>query len=191
MAKKALIVDLDKCIGCHSCSVVCKQENDVNLGVFYNKVTTMGPNGRYPDLEMYYLPRFCQQCLSPECIDVCPTGASYRRSDGVVLIDKATCIGCESCIPACPYDVRTLDPERGVVEKCTLCSQLIDVGDKPACVKICPGKARIFGDLDDPKSDVSVALKAAGAKNTHQLADVGNKPVSRYILRRFKWINSQ
>ena len=190
MAKKALIVDLDKCIGCHSCSVVCKQENDVNLGVFYNKVATIGPSGKFPNLEMYYLPRMCQQCESPECIDVCPTGASYRREDGVVLIDKATCIGCESCIPACPYDVRTYDEDRGVVEKCTLCTQLTDIGDQPACVKVCPGKARIYGDLDDPNSAISKALKEAGSKNVHSLADVGNKPLGRYILKKFKWVSS-
>ena len=83
MTRNIISVDLDSCIGCHSCAVVCKQENGVGLGTYYNKVLTVGPSGTYPDLEMYYLPVACQHCDNPECVHVCPTGASYKREDGV------------------------------------------------------------------------------------------------------------
>ena len=86
MTRNIIDIDLDSCIGCHSCAVVCKQENNVGLGTFYNKVLTVGSSGTYPDLEMYYLPVSCQHCDNPECVSVCPTGASYKRDDGVVLV---------------------------------------------------------------------------------------------------------
>ena len=95
MTRNIIDIDLDSCIGCHSCAVVCKQENNVGLGTFYNKVLTVGPSGTYPDLEMYYLPVSCQHCDNPECVSVCPTGASYKRDDGVVLVDHSKCIGCQ------------------------------------------------------------------------------------------------
>ena len=85
MTRNIIAIDLDSCIGCHSCAVVCKQENNVGLGTYYNKVLTVGPFGTYPDLEMYYLPVACQHCDNPECVSVCPTGASYRREDVVTF----------------------------------------------------------------------------------------------------------
>ena len=83
MTRHTMAIDLDSCIGCHSCAVVCKQENNVGLGTFYSKVLTIGPSGTYPDLEMYYLPVACQHCENPQCVSVCPTGASYKRDDGI------------------------------------------------------------------------------------------------------------
>ena len=125
MTRNIIDIDLDSCIGCHSCAVVCKQENNVGLGTFYNKVLTVGPSGTYPDLEMYYLPVQCQHCADPECVKVCPTGASHKLEDGTVQIDKAKCIGCQFCAMSCPYNVRYLNEEEGVVEKCTLCAQIV------------------------------------------------------------------
>ena len=124
MTRNIIAIDLDRCIGCHSCAVVCKQENNVGLGTYYNKVLTVGPFGTYPDLEMYYLPVACQHCDNPECVSVCPTGASYRREDGVVLVDHSKCIGCQYCVMACPYGVRAYDTskDKGVIEKCTMCA---------------------------------------------------------------------
>ena len=131
MTRNIIDIDLGSCIGCHSCAVVCKQENNVGLGTYYNKVLTVGPFGTYPDLEMYYLPVACQHCDNPECVSVCPTGASYRREDGVVLVDHSKCIGCQYCVMACPYGVRAYDEgrDKGVIEKCTMCAHLIDKGE--------------------------------------------------------------
>ena len=186
MTRKIMIIDLERCIGCHSCAVVCKQENGVSLGVFYNKVLTVGPFGSYPNLELYYLPVTCQHCNKPECVSVCPTGASHKRQDGIVLVDHNKCIGCQYCIMACPYGVRTYDKAKGVIEKCTLCAHRVEVNEVPACVSICPGKARIYGDLDDPSSDVSKAVREAGPF-LHRFADVGNEPGVGYILKSRKW----
>ncbi len=184
MTRKTLVIDLDSCVGCHSCAVVCKQENNVGLGTFYNKVLTIGPTGTFPNLEMYYLPVGCQHCEKPQCVTVCPTGASFKREDGIVLVDHSKCIGCRYCIMACPYGVRTYDESKGVIEKCTLCAHLVDAGRKPACVFHCPGQARFFGDLDDPSSDV--AQLVANKKN-HHLVDVGNKPGVVYVMDRYQW----
>lgn len=193
MTRKTLVVDLDRCTGCKSCEVACKQENDVVLGSAWNKVVTVGPSGDYPNIEMYFLPTLCQQCEDPECVKVCPTGASFKRKeDGVVLVDREKCIGCRYCMMACPYGVRSFNEEKKVVEKCTLCDHLQAIGEKPACVKNCPSKARFFGDLDDPDSDVSKAIKEAGNKNVHSLPDLGNKPTVRYIMhsKTAKWRES-
>ena len=106
---------------------------------FYSKVIAIGPTGTFPDVEKYWLPLQCQQCENPQCVAVCPTGASYRDpKTGVVLIDKEKCIGCQYCIYACPYGVRQLNEEHGVAQKCTLCAQITaDGSDVPACVHNC------------------------------------------------------
>jgi len=189
MSQRTMVVDLDRCIGCKSCEVACKQENGVVLGCTWNKVLTVGPTGTYPDIEMYYLPTMCQECKDSPCVKVCPTGASYKSEDGVVLVDKEKCIGCRYCMMACPYGVRTFNEETKVVEKCTLCAQLQAVGEEPACVKICPAKCRFVGDIDDPSSEVAKLIKNAGTDSVHVLPNVGNNPSARYILhsKTAKW----
>ena len=182
MAHYAIVVDLDRCIGCHGCVIACKNENNIALGEYWNKVVERGPFGEYPDLEMYFLPTMCQQCQDAPCVNVCPTGASYRDADGMVLVDKEKCIGCKYCMMACPYGVRSWSPSEHVVEKCTLCGQLTSVGEEPKCVAACCASARFYGDLDDPNSDASKALAAAGADSVHRLKDVGNGPQTAYIL---------
>lgn len=183
--KNCLVVDLDRCSGCDSCVAACKYENDVDLGVYFNRVVAVGPTGTFPDIEMYWLPLQCQQCAEPGCVAVCPTGASYRDEEtGVVLINYDECIGCETCITACPYDARMLNKNTNVVQKCTLCFQRRnDETWQPACVHNCCCGARIFGDLDDPESAASKAVAAVGAENCHQLADPnGFGPSTIYIL---------
>ena len=134
-------------------------------------------------MSTYWLPTMCQQCEDSPCTHVCPTGASYRdEKTGIVLVDKEKCIGCKYCMMACPYGVRSWNAEQQVVEKCTLCNHLTAAGEKPACVKNCCGTARYYGDLDDPESDVSKVLAAADPDSIHQLPDVGNHPLTSYIL---------
>jgi Fe-S-cluster-containing dehydrogenase component len=128
--------------------------NDVPIGNFWNKTLRVGPNpreggsGQFPDVEMYFLTVQCQHCENPQCVSVCPTGASSKRDDGTVQIDKQRCIGCQFCVMACPYNVRYLNEEQRVVEKCTLCEQKIAQGELPQCVAQCGGRARYFGDLE-------------------------------------------
>lgn len=182
MSRKCLVIDVDRCSGCFSCQVACKYANDLTLGQNWNRVLTVGPVGTFPDVSMYYLPLQCQQCENAPCVSVCPTGASYRADDGVVLIDKEKCIGCQYCMMACPYGVRHLNEEQKVVEKCTLCYQDTSAGGQPACVSVCCSKARYYGDLDDPDSDVSIALKNADPASIHTLPDKDNGPLTKYIF---------
>ena len=185
---KTIVTDLDRCIGCNACAIACKVEHGIDLGIYWNHVEQMGPygdwseDGKTPHIQMYWLPITCQQCENAPCIDVCPTGAAYRNEDGVVLIDQDACIGCQQCVTACPYGVRTYNPQTSVVEKCTLCTELTAQGEKPACVKACCGRARFYGDLDDPTSDAAMAIAAADPDNVHMLHDEGNAPLGRYIL---------
>ena len=137
MAHYAIVVDLDRCIGCHGCEIACKNENNIALGEYWNKVVERGLFGEYPDLEMYFLPTMCQQCQDAPCVNVCPTGASYRDADGMVLVDKEKCIGCKYCMMACPYGVRSWNAAESVVEKCTLCAHLSKNGELPMCVRTC------------------------------------------------------
>lgn len=182
MARNCIVVNLDRCTGCFGCEVACKMENGVALGERWSKVFTVGPVGEYPDMTRYALPTMCQQCENAPCVSVCPTGASYRDGNNVVLVDKEKCIGCKYCMMACPYGVRSWSPSEHVVEKCTLCGQLTSVGEEPKCVAACCASARFYGDLDDPNSDASKALAAAGADSVHRLKDVGNGPQTAYIL---------
>lgn len=182
MAKTTMVIDLDRCMGCYACEIACKQENNVALGNYWNKVQQMGPYGEYPDVHMYWLPVACQHCDNPGCVEVCPTGASYVAEDGTVQVDTELCIGCQSCLGACPYGVRSLNSETNVVEKCSLCAQLREEGDLPACVKCCSAEARLVGDLEDPESDVSKALAEAGEENTYSLPDSGTAPSVRFIM---------
>lgn len=182
MTRKTLVIDLNRCTGCFGCEVTCKYENDIPLGERWNRLMTIGPMGKFPDVSMYFLPMQCQQCENAPCINVCPTGASYRTDDGVVLIDKEKCIGCRYCMMACPYGVRNFNKEEKVVEKCTLCYHNTSVGIDPQCVQNCCAQARYYGDLDDPESSASKALAAADPDSIHYMFDVGNKPTCAYIL---------
>lgn len=185
MTKRTMVINLDRCHGCDSCVAVCKYTNHLPLGEYYNRVVRMGPTGTFPDVERYWLPVNCQQCEHPQCIKVCPTGASYRdRKTGIVLVNADKCIGCQYCVYACPYGVRCVHKETGVVQKCTLCFQrTCDDSDVPECVHNCPTAARVYGDLDDPESPASKELAKYPPECIHTLPDsVGAGPTVRYIL---------
>lgn len=192
MVRWAMLIDLNKCIGCEACTVACKAENFTPKSILWNRVFKT-EQGRYPNVTGFVLPRPCMHCENPPCVTICPTGASYKRSDGIVLIDYDKCIGCKYCISACPYGVRqnTGNVERyfpeargsvveqygyqnhktNVAEKCTFCVHRIDAAMEngltpgvdrdatPACVVTCHPGARIFGDLDNPESEVAKAAR--------------------------------
>ncbi len=152
--KWGMVIDQRKCVGCHTCTVACKSENNVPLGYWRSWVKGI-QKGKYPDVKNFYLRRLCNHCDTPPCVEVCPVEATVRRPDGVVTIYYGKCIGCGMCIAACPYDARFFNPVRHTADKCTFCTHRIDAGMLPACVTSCIGRAITFGDLNDPKSEVS------------------------------------
>ena len=164
-----MVIDLHRCIGCHTCEVVCKMENDVALGVWQTWVKEI-EKGTYPAVRKAFLPILCNNCDNPVCVTVCPTKASFQRKDGIVMIDPHKCIGCRYCMAACPYGVRHVDPTMNIVKKCSFCSHRVDAGLRPACVEACPTGAIVFGNLLDPNDEVAVL------KNTNPVQ--GIKPGS-------------
>ena len=154
MKQYALVFDLRRCIGCLTCVTACKVENDLDAGYSWMKVLTKS-NGHYPDLTIYWEPVTCMQCRQPPCMDACPRQAIYKRNDGVVIIDKSQCDGCRNCLAACPYDVIQFNAGEEVADKCTLCVHRIDKGLLPFCAKECVWGAIHFGDISDPRSEIS------------------------------------
>ncbi len=172
-------IDTTKCIGCCACMRACRAENDVPAGYFRTWIErySIDENGEVrvdsvkdeqvgftelpgPEpVKSYFVPKICNHCEKSVCNQVCPVGAAYRSKDGVVLVDTKRCIGCGYCVQACPYGSRFINPKTHTADKCTLCYHRITKGMLPACVQACPKGARIFGDLSDPKSEISILLK--------------------------------
>ena len=200
-----MAVDLERCIGCWSCAVICKSENDVPLGMWWNRILTEGDGIDRPEVDehgnltMQWVPLACQHCDDAPCEKVCPTQATFTTDEGVVLVNAEDCIGCRYCMAACPYGVRVFnwgEPERpfdfdhgmveprpvGTVEKCSLCVHRLEEGQVPSCVWSCPAQARIFGDLDDDEGDLVTLLAARNA--THLLEDKGTHPKVAYLEPR-------
>ncbi len=193
-------IDLKRCTGCQSCTIACKMENGTPPGVFWTRVLEK-EEGTFPFAYKVFMPVRCNHCAEPPCVTVCPSGASYRREkDNLVLVDQDRCIGCGSCVVACPYDVRFMPEntrgyygdrktpfedeayqkwQKGAAQKCTLCVHRIDNGLKPACVETCPTKALVFGDLNDPKSEIAVLVRAR--PNFQPSAELGTDPAVFYL----------
>lgn len=174
-----MLIDVRRCTGCHACSVACKSEFDVPLGYTRSWVEYVD-KGEYPSTSRSFLPRLCNHCTKPSCVDVCPTGATYKRKqDGIVVIDEDVCIGCKYCILACPYDIRFLNPITGTADKCDFCIHRVEKGIAPSCVNTCTGRARIFGDLNDPTSEISQLV--ASHPVTVLRESMGTEPNVYYI----------
>jgi Fe-S-cluster-containing dehydrogenase component/formate-dependent nitrite reductase membrane component NrfD len=162
MTNYAFLIDQSKCIGCHACSTACKSENQVPLGVYRTWVKYV-ETGAYPDVRRHFQVTRCNHCINPPCVRICPVTAMYQRNDGIVEFDPSICIGCKSCMQACPYDAIYLDPETNAAAKCTFCAHRIEVGLEPACVIVCPEHAILAGDLNDPASEITRKLSTAQA----------------------------
>ncbi|WP_434623142.1 sulfate reduction electron transfer complex DsrMKJOP subunit DsrO [Azospirillum sp. B2RO_4] len=174
----AMVVDVRKCVGCQACTVACIMENDVPENSFRTIVSTyeVTEQGRAGST---MLPRLCNHCEDPPCIPVCPTGATYQRRDGIVVVDNSVCVGCAYCVQACPYDARFINHETQTADKCTFCVHRVEAGLLPACVETCVGGARIFGDLKDPDSTVSKLVREQNPKVLKP--EMGTQPRVFYI----------
>ena len=211
-----MVIDLNRCVGCYSCVVRCKQEHFLPPGINWGRLL-ISETGIYPRLIKLMYPVLCNHCKEPSCVKVCPTSATQQREDGIVTIDQDKCIGCKACLIACPYQVRSYYsdereyfPGQGLTEwetigkklyplqsetvsKCNFCQERINDGKKeglqpgidreatPVCVITCPAKARIFGDLDNPESEVSLLISEKKAIPLH--AEYGTDPSVYYIIR--------
>lgn len=198
-----MVIDLSRCIGCNACTVACKSHNGTPKDIFWGQVL-MEEKGKYPNARILPTPILCMHCEDAPCVAACPTGATYKDENGIVHIDQDKCIGCRVCMASCPYNARQFmfdDPEtyfpgeettelekvqnekfpKGVVTKCDFCSDRLEEGLLPACVATCPAHARIFGDLDDPESEVSkLIIKKDGEP---LLSHVGTNPSVYYLPR--------
>lgn len=157
----AMVIVQDKCTGCRACEKACSKEWDISAeqGEFRTKVLYAG-QAQSNNSKMTWLPVLCNQCDNAPCVKVCPTKASYKREeDGIILVEASKCIGCKTCLVACPYDARYYAEEKHTVDKCTFCLPRIEKGLMPACVEHCNQQVRYFGDLNDPESSVSKILK--------------------------------
>jgi Fe-S-cluster-containing dehydrogenase component/formate-dependent nitrite reductase membrane component NrfD len=148
------VIDHTRCIGCHACTVACKEENRVPLGAFRTWVKYV-EKGEFPNTRRHFAVLRCNHCDNAPCVTICPTVALYRRPDGIVDFDRDRCIGCKSCMQACPYDALYIDPDTHTAAKCHFCAHRVERQLEPACVIVCPERAILAGDLDDPASEVA------------------------------------
>ena len=172
------VIDQRRCIGCHACTVACKEENRVPLGAFRTWVKYV-ERGTFPQTRRYFSVLRCNHCDDAPCVTICPTVALYRRDDGIVDFDGARCIGCKSCMQACPYDALYIDPATQTAAKCNYCAHRVEVGLEPACVIVCPEQAIVSGDLDDPSGRIArlVATEQVQVRKPEQ----GTRPKVYYL----------
>lgn len=182
MTRYAMSIDMERCIGCQACVVACKTENEVPLGYFRLRMRTTVV-GIYPNLQGEFRMEQCFHCENAPCVPVCPTGATYKTPEGIVLVDPAKCTGCKACVTACPYSMRYITPE-GYTDKCTFCEHRVAQGQVPACVETCPTGARAFGDLDKANSPVRQAIAQAKRADVWR-PETGAQPKLFYLNSKF------
>lgn len=216
MAKWGMLIDLKRCIACQACVLACKAENFIPPSIRWCKIVDY-ETGSYPRTRRELLPMLCMHCNDAPCVEVCPTGATIKREDGIVWVDYDKCMGCKYCVVACPYNSRDYYEDRvsyfplgftpyeefnpeligvqtqqvGTAQKCNFCKHRIDAGLRkglrpgidwdatPACVNACPSRARVFGDLDDPHSEISLLIKSGRAFRL--LPEQGTEPAVYYL----------
>lgn len=206
MARYGMVIDLKRCVGCYGCQISCKAEHFTPPGITW-AVVLKAEEGKYPSVRRLSLPLLCMHCEEPACEKVCPSGATVKEADGTVTVDKETCIGCRYCMVACPYGARYFNDRElnyygsyqtpyeemgaappdgqecehrtGRVEKCEFCSQRRERGLEPACVANCMTKARYFGDLEDPYSEVSRLIREKGGFQLNP--ELGTEPSVYYL----------
>ena len=199
MARYGMVIDLKKCVGCNACVVACKSEHSSPNGIFQTMVLEQ-EKGVFPNAIRLFVPVLCNHCENPACVEVCPTGATYRREDGLVLIDNQKCIGCCACIEHCPYNARSLVKDNRIlfpdnetmfekpvaqpvlnntVIKCDFCYHRIGEHLQPLCCEVCPTQARIFGDLKNDQSKIHSLTHCGGV--WQMLTEHGTNPSIFYI----------
>lgn len=172
------IIDNRRCIGCHACTVACKSEHAVPIGVNRTWVKYI-EKGEFPSAQRTFTVMRCNHCMDAPCVEICPVAALFTREDGIVDFDNRRCIGCRACMQACPYDALFINPDNHTAAKCNYCAHRIEIGLEPACVLVCPERAIIAGDLDHPQSEIS------GLLNTQRVQvrkpEKGTRPKLFYI----------
>ena len=176
--KFGFLIDHRKCIGCHACTVACKSENEVPIGTYRTWVKYI-EKGDYPDSRRFFSVLRCNHCQDAPCVTICPTTALFKRDNGVVDFDGQRCIGCKSCMQACPYDALYINPYTNTAEKCNFCAPRVETGMQPACEVVCPTQAILSGDLDDSGSLISQLLSSN--KTTVRKPEAQTKPKLYYI----------
>ncbi len=172
------LIDNRRCIGCHACSVACKAEHEVPLGVARTWVKYV-EKGVFPETRRTFQVTRCNHCDDAPCVEICPTTALFRRRDGIVDFDGRRCIGCKACMQGCPYDALYIDPHTETAAKCNFCAHKVEVGLEPPCVTVCPTQAIVAGDLDDPASRLAhlVARESVQVRKPEK----GTRPKVFYI----------
>ena len=178
MVNYGFVIDNRTCIGCHACTVACKSAHDVPIGVNRTHVKYI-ETGTYPDSSREFSVHRCNHCEDAPCTTICPTYALFTRDDGIVDFDNDRCIGCKSCMQACPYDALYIDPNEGTAAKCNYCAHRVENSYEPACVIVCPTESIISGDLDDPESPISHIVANHDVKV--RKPEAGTKPNVYYV----------
>ncbi|MDD3462330.1 MAG: 4Fe-4S dicluster domain-containing protein [Sulfurospirillaceae bacterium] len=202
----AFMVDVTSCIGCGNCCVADRAENSVPEGQYrtwveryvidiYNTVYVDAPNGgeagyatpradiKNEIKDAFFVPKLCNMCAEPSCVQVCPVAATFKSPDGFVLVDNKHCVACGYCVQACPYGVRFINNETKTADKCTWCYHRVVKGKLPACVNACPTQARKFGDLNDPESEVAKIFRSKTILKVLK-KPLGNEPALYYVGAR-------